>query len=463
MLYVYGPGITVFEVSSPSPVQLGAVSFPASSSTTLVYRSGFIYAPITDASAGLQGMTIVDVRDPMQPQRIDDIAGIGFMTETDFHEETLYATASTSFGTSYTLNAFEIGADGRLELIDSRSTPMAVHLRYENGRVYLANALQLTAYDANALNRRIEHFAFLATDKAANLVEVVDGVAYVANETELLAIDVNDPVVGLSILDGVSVIDRINGIEIVDGYAYLANATEGIKIVDIRDPQNLQVLGSNDELNPFPVNGQTGYHETFAIAVKDDLAYTVVGGYPDVKLGVFAIGDPMAPTVVHSVDFPYPLGALAINNDTLYGVDTFGGASLYIVDIEGEPEYLAPTRDVLARAFELDGTYLYTTSGTAGLSIFNVSSERNPILFGSALSLGIGHAVSVVGEVAYVANDFGMVEIYDVLDKTAPELAGQLPIGGVVKDVFATDEYVYAVNGLGLVIEPAVHLHDALE
>jgi hypothetical protein len=107
--------------------------------------------------------------------------------------------------------------------------------------------------------------------------------------------------------------------------------------------------------------------------------------------------------------------------------------------------------------------YLYTTSGTAGLSIFNVSSERNPILFGSALSLGIGHAVSVVGEVAYVANDFGMVEIYDVLDKTAPELAGQLPIGGVVKDVFATDEYVYAVNGLGLVIEPAVHLHDALE
>jgi hypothetical protein len=89
--------------------------------------------------------------------------------------------------------------------------------------------------------------------------------------------------------------------------------------------------------------------------------------------------------------------------------------------------------------------------------------ERNPILFGSALSLGIGHAVSVVGNVAYVANDFGMVEIYDVLDKTAPALAGQLPIGGVVKDVFATDEYIYAVNGLGLVIEPAVRLHDALD
>jgi hypothetical protein len=465
MLYVYGPGIAVFDASSPmSPAPLGTVLFAASSSTTVVYRDGLIYAPITDASAGLQGMTIVDVRDPLHPRRIDDIAGIGFITEIDVHEDKLYATASTSFGASYTLTAFEIGVDGALELIESRSTPMAYHLRYENGRVYLANALQLTAYDANALNKRVEHFAFLATDKAANHVEVVGGVAYVANDTELLAVDVSDPAAGLSILDRVSVIHIINGIEIVGGHAYLANGTEGIKIVDVSDPHNLQVLGSNDELNPFTtVYGQTAYNETFAIAVKDNLAYTVVGGYPYVKLGVFAIDDPTAPAVVHSVDFPYPLGALAINNDTLYGVDTFGGASLYILDIEGEPELLDPTRDVLARAFELDGAYLYTTSGTAGLSVFNVASESNPILFGSALSLGIGHAVSVLGNVAYVANDFGMVEIYDVLDKTAPALAGQLPIGGVVKDVFATDEYIYAVNGLGLVIEPAVRLHDALD
>jgi hypothetical protein len=183
-----------------------------------------------------------------------------------------------------------------------------------------------------------------------------------------------------------------------------------------------------------------------------------------VKLGVFNIANRMAPTVVHSVDFPYPLGALTINNNTLYGVDTFGGASLYIIDIQGgAPQYLPPTRDVRASAFELDGAYLYTTSRTAGLSILNVASERDPTPFGSALSLGIGHAVSVVGNVAYVANDFGMVEIYDVLDKTKPELAGQFPMGGVVKDVFATNEYVYAVNSLGLVIEPAARLHDALE
>lgn len=465
MLFVYGPGIAAFDASTPaSPILEGTVSFPASSSTTISYRDGFIYAPITDVGAGLQGMTIVDARDPENLQRVDDIAGIGFITEIDAHEQTLYATASTSSGSSYTLMSFEIGSDGALELVDSRSSPMAFHLRYENGRVYLASALELTAYDADALNKKIEPFNFIATDKAANLVEVVGGVAFVANDTELLAIDVSDPAGELSMLDEIGVIDWIYDMEIVDGYAYLANGTEGIKIVDISNPSDLQVVGSNDELVPFhdPVNDQTSFRPTMAIAVKDNLAYAVVGGFPNVTLGVFAIDDPAAPAVVHSPDFPYPIGALALRNDTLYGVDTFGASSFYTIDIAGEPQHLA-TLDLPARDLELDGNHLYTTSGTAGLSILDVSNDRSPVLLGSALSLGIGNAVAVVGELAYVANDFGMVEVYDILDRTAPQLVGQYPISGVVKDVFATDEHVYAVNGFGLVIEPAARLHDALQ
>ena len=97
------------------------------------------------------------------------------------------------------------------------------------------------------------------------------------------------------------------------------------------------------------------------------------------------------------------------------------------------------------------------------MSILDVSNDRSPAPIGSALSLGIGNAVSVVGELAYVANDFGMVEVYDILDRTEPELVAQYPISGVVKDVVATDEYVYAVNGFGLVIEPAARLHEALQ
>ena len=465
MLYVYGAGIATFDASTPaSPVFLDQVVFAGSSSTTVSYRDGFIYAPITDTAAGLQGMTIVDARDPENLQRIADLAGIGFITEIDAHEQTLYATASTSSGSSYTLMAFEIGSDGALELIDSRSSPMAFHLRYENGRVYLASSVELTAYDAAALNKKIEPFNFIATDKAANFVEVVGSVALVANGTELLAVDVSNPAGELSILDEVSVIHWINDMEIVDGYAYLANGTEGIKIVDIRNPSELQVAGSNDELVPLydAVNDQTSFRETFAIAVKDNLAYTVVGGFPNVTLGVFAVDDPATPAVVHAPDFPFPVGAIALRNDTLYGVDTFGGASFYTVDVEGEPQHLA-TLDLPARALALDGNYLYTSSGNAGLSILDVSDDRNPVSLGSALSFGIGNAVSVAGELVYVANDFGAVEVYDVLDKTAPKLVAQYPISGVVKDVFATDEYVYAVNGLGLVIEPAARLHDALQ
>lgn len=465
-LYVYGPGIAVFEASSPTSLSLmDSISFPSDSNRSISYRNGFVYVPITDADVGLQGMTIVDVRDPHNLQRVDDISGIGFVTEIDIHEQMLYASASTGSGASFMLVSFRLGADGGLEMIDTRSSPIAFHLQYDNGKVYLAGSTKLTAYDANALNDKTEHLGFVATDKSANLVEVVGSVAYIANDTELLAIDVSDPAGGLSILDGVGVIDWINDMEIVGNYAYLANATEGIKIVDVSNPANLQVVGSNDVLVPFynAENGQTSSREAFAIAVQDELAYTITGGFPEATIGVFAVSDPATPILVSSADVPIAIGDIAINNNTLYGVHRGpDGQFLYIVDVENEPQHLA-TMDLLSRALELDGAYVYTTSGTAGLSIVNVADERNPVLFVGTLSLGIGNAISVVGEVAYVANEFGMVEVYDILDKTEPTLIAQYPISGVVKDVFATEEYVYAVTAFGLVIEPAVSLHSALE
>ncbi|HEX7080409.1 MAG TPA: hypothetical protein VF329_05300 [Gammaproteobacteria bacterium] len=390
---------------------------------------------------------------------------MGFITEIAVHEQTLYATASTGSGSdfSYMLVSFEIGTDGKLQVIDSRSSPVAFHLQYEDGRVYLASSLQLTAYDADALNNKTDHLAFVATDKSANLVEVVDGVAYVANDTELLAIDVADPAGAPAILDGVDVIDWINDMQIVDGYAYLANATEGIKIVDISDPADLRIVGSNAELIRLEVDGQEVVREMVAIAVQDSTAYTVIGGFPDVTIGVFDVADQTAPSVVHDAPYPFPLEDIAINGTTLYGVATGPESrAFYTIAAENGPEHLA-TMDLLARALELEGSYVYTTSDTAGLSILNVADARDPVLFGGTLSLGIGNAVSVAGDVAYVANEFGMVEVYDILDKTHPTLVGQYPISGVVKDVFATDEYVYAVNGFGLVIEPAVHLHSALQ
>jgi hypothetical protein len=464
-LYVYGPGLAVFDAPSPTGLSLlGSVSFPASSDRNISYRNGFVYAPITDVDAGLQGITIVDVRDPQHPQRVDDISGIGFVRQIDINEDTLYATNSSASGSSFMLASFQISPEGRLQLTDSRSSPGELYLRYEEGRVYLASSTELTAYDANALNNWTEHLGFMPTDKDARLVNVVGTVAYVANDSELLSVDVSDPAGALPVLGSVSVLDQINDMEIVGNYAYLANATEGIKIVDISDPAHLQVLGSNAELVPYydDVNMQTFYQEAFAIAVQDDLAYVIVGSFPYAIIGVFDVSDPTAPTVVHQADFPYPIGDIAINNKTLYGVDRVGSRSFYVIDAENEPQHLA-TMDILARALERDGAYLYTTSDTAGLSIVNVAQERSPDLFGGTLSLGIGNAISVVGDIAYVANEFGMVEVYDILDKTKPVLVGQYPISGVVKDVFATQDYIYAVNGVGLVIEPAAKLHSALE
>jgi len=466
LLYVYGPGVVIYDASSPTSLSLlGNLSFAASSDTRVAYANGFIYAPITDAGVGLQGMTIVDVRDPANPQRIDDLAGIGFVRQVDVSGRTLFATTSTSFGSSTALLSFAIGDDGLLQMIDSRSTPTAFYLRYEGGRVYLATPVDLTAYDASALEKTVNHLGFLATDKSANLVRVVGNVAFVGNDTELLAVDVSNPGSALPILGSIGVVDQINDMQIVGSHAFLANANEGIKIVDISDPGNLQVVGSNAELNSYydPIYDQTYIVPMYAIVLQNDRAYTVLGGYPNARIGVFDVSDPTAPTALFSPAFDRPIDSFVVHNDTLYVVTKVAAnGDYYIVDVANEPALVAQLPSN-ARVIAFDGSYLYTSSANGGLSILDISDPRNPVLFGEAFSLGIGNAISVVGDVAYLANEFGAVEVYDILDKTRPELRGQYPISGPVKDVFATADFVFAVNGYGLIVEPAANFNSALE
>ena len=465
-LYFSGAGIGVLDASTPGTLSvLSDVNFSNEDTRNIRVKNGFAYMPFTfvNEEGGTQGITIVDVKDPQNIHKVDSIFGMGFIHDLTINGETLYATASTGSGTSAIsdmLLSFTINEDGSLDLTDSRSTPQAFQVDYENEMVFVNNSTGFAAYDANALNKKTNHLGFLATSKSANFVEVVGNIVYVADDTDLLAIDVSDPS-DMSVLDSVSVIDSIEDMQIAGNYIYLANATEGIKIIDISDPSNLMITGSNDILTPLYDDSDTliGNQVTKSIAVDGDKAYTITGTSPQ-TIGVFSVSDPATPSLISSIPSSLYLKDIGIKDNTLYGVN---GGTFIVVDIESDtPVHLSDQDQTLyAKTLEVYGDYVYTTSGTSGLSILNVSNATNPALSGYTPSLGVGNAVSVVSNVAYVANEFGMVEVYDVTDKTDPKFIGIYPIGGVVKDVYATEDYVYAVNGIGLIIEPSVKLHSA--
>ena len=76
----------------------------------------------------------------------------------------------------------------------------------------------------------------------------------------------------------------------------------------------------------------------------------------------------------------------------------------------------------------------YVAANVAGLQLINVSNPTNPSLLGSFNTAGTAYAVSVVGGLAYVADDFGL-QLINVSNPTNPSLLGSFntarPVFGV--------------------------------
>jgi len=456
----YG-GLSVFDARTPGNLTLlDTLWIEGGVGGSMVYKDGFIYTSITDTANRIQGIGILNVTNPSDIRLVDTITGSGNMSSPAIQGNLLFAGEFLGVGSS-ALTTFEITAPGKLSLRDSRSAPQVSKVIPEGDRVYTSGTTKFIAYNIAALNNRSTHTDFIDTPKTANHVEVIGNVAYVADNADLLSIDVSTPGRGLRILDSVST----GGLQILDmkvagNYAYLALSIGGWRIINISNPADLIITGSNDEHALFPCLSGTSIcaGETKTIAVQGNFAYTYTGSFPTGRLGKFLISNPTNPTLSAELNpINLPITDLAINGNHLYGVS----GSTFAVHDAGTLASIS-RQNLLAKTIEIDGQYAYTSSSTSGLSILNVGTSSSPILFGGQLGLGIGNAVSVSGDVAYVANEFGMVEVYDVSNKISPEFIGIYQISGTVRDVFATQDYIYAVNGFGLIIEPAVKLQSVL-
>ena len=69
------------------------------------------------------------------------------------------------------------------------------------------------------------------------------------------------------------------------------------------------------------------------------------------------------------------------------------------------------------------GGIAYVAANVAGLQLINVSNPTNPSLLGSFNTAGNAYGVSVVGSIAYVADDFGL-QLINVSNPTNPSLLG---------------------------------------
>ncbi|MCE5264940.1 MAG: hypothetical protein LLG97_15595 [Deltaproteobacteria bacterium] len=135
-----------------------------------------------------------------------------------------------------------------------------------------------------------------------------------------------------------------------------------------------------------------------------------------------------------------------------------GETGLLIVDINpASPQYLTTVGSCMVptiangnRVF-VSGDYAYMTDDYGGFNVFNVADPANPTFVGSC-SLGGWHSTNgifVSGSRAYIANgDTGLL-IVDVADPAHPTILGSYDTSGQAKGVYVSGVYAYVADGPG--------------
>jgi hypothetical protein len=199
-------------------------------------------------------------------------------------------------------------------------------------------------------------------------------------------------------------------------YLYTACRTDGLKIFDMTDVEAPVEIGKYK--HPNSSVAITGVY------VDNNRAYLACGISGAL---VVDVSDSASPSLLQEVDLP---GAWVVYS---YAVDAYANSNYFwiadllngirIVDVEDiDTPKLTNVLLPNVRDLEVSGSYMYASVESGGMDIIDISDPKNPERVSIFLTSGNAEAVSVDGNFAYVAYEFGSagIRILDVTDKAKP-------------------------------------------
>ncbi len=205
---------------------------------------------------------------------------------------------------------------------------------------------------------------------------------------------INDHELILEELGQISTTGHSYRVQVEDNLAFVADVTEGVKIIDISDPSNPELIGQYQD-GGFP----------FDLFIEGNLVYFADHGG---GLKILDITDP--------------------SNPTLIGQYTDGDWS----------------RDI-----EVIGDLAYVADWEDGVEILNISDPTQPVKL-SEIGAEV-FSLYVFADLVFAAGE--ILKIYDVSDPLNPVEAGSYNIGNATNDVYVSGNIAYvAAYQKGLVV-----------
>ncbi len=272
---------------------------------------------------------------------------------------------------------------------------------------------------------------------------VVGDIAYVSrNGLHLFDVSSGSPIV----VNTYGIGTDTAGVFVSGGTAYLTDGT-GLKIIDVRVPTNLVLLGSYDTpglANDVAVDGNVGDGIFAYIAdggsgmqvvdVTNSGSPVLVGNYAGTSVGKVEVADTAFGKVAYVIDgFDFVILSVADETQPL----PFGSYSSGRV-----------TQEML-----VDGGIAYVVSGsdfdTGRMDIVDISLPLNPSLVGSLDTHGLyqafntGYELNKVGSTLYISDPVTGITMYDVIDPDSPRFTGMYNKEGGVMSLTIQDGIGY--------------------
>jgi len=271
-------------------------------------------------------------------------------------------------------------------------------------------------------------------------IKIINGLGYITGPRLGLAIvDFSTPT-KFQIMDNHTTSGTALEVKIAGDYAYVADGPRGLTLFDISDPNNIRWIGSNNKLGPV-LSSEIFSSETQATQVivnndkyrlatlnVDNPRLPIVGSLYKPKTSIFHL------TLQNNI-------AYAATNDEILAID-FSVSSNQQISNEGIN--LGGSR----RAYIKDDI-AYVADWFSGLHIYDISIPHQPRHLGNFHTPGSSKGVVVRGRYAYIGDDDHGLQIVDISQAQNPKWVSSIQTTGLAYTMSMVDDLIYLADHRG--------------
>jgi len=446
--YVYvvtvADGVQVFDVTDPTnPVNTGNCPLSATNFAWNSAKSGdLIFVPI-----GNGGLKVVDVSDPSDPH----IAGSHSYQATGVWVAGGYAyTAVYNFGLRV-LDISDLSNITQTGYCQISGSPSRVQVK--GNFAYVGNSTTDAGGGINVVD--------VSTPSAPQLVTTYAGYAgYITVNGSVLSytgmtfpcniLDISDPASPV-FASSYKLPIFTSDLEVNGNYAYTGN--NGFRVFDITDKSH-------------PV--QVGYDSTDGAIVRlagDKAVFIRESMTANNPVMVMDVSDPAQPGLIGQYMSPVMTNDLEVRDHYAFVACWWDGFRVVDFQDPANPVLVAhemgwfqgavPGVDFCyVQALDIEGDYIYlidywpfTAEDTRGLYILDISDPVNPVFVSRFTDfISGGYDIDVIGDVVYVADMNGGVEVIDVTDKQAPVARGYVSLPDGANAIKAVGNHAFVAD-----------------